>query len=85
MSMNIKSEQAHQLARELAQRTGESLTQAVTVALQERLERVGGHRPKKATAEELMALGRAFAAQMPESFRHEDFNGFLYDEWGLPK
>ena len=39
MSLNIKNEEAHQLARELVQLTGETMTGAVTVALRERLER----------------------------------------------
>ncbi len=40
MALSIKSVEADQLARELAAETGESLTTAVTLALQERLARV---------------------------------------------
>ena len=40
MSLNIKNPEAHKLARELAECTGESLTEAVTLALRERLERI---------------------------------------------
>jgi antitoxin VapB len=39
MTLNIKSDEADRLARELADRTGETLTQAVITALRERLER----------------------------------------------
>ena len=39
MSLNIKNEETYQLARELANLTGETMTGAVTVALRERLER----------------------------------------------
>ncbi len=39
MALSIKSEDADRLARDLAAVTGESITQAVTVALAERLER----------------------------------------------
>ena len=39
MSLNIKNEETHQLARELVALTGETMTGAVTVALRERLER----------------------------------------------
>ena len=39
MALSIKSEEADRLARDLAATTGESLTDAVTVALRERLER----------------------------------------------
>jgi antitoxin VapB len=37
--LSIKNEEAHKLAAELAKLTGESLTLAVTLALQERLAR----------------------------------------------
>lgn len=40
MALSIKSEAADLLARELAAETGESLTTAVTLALEERLARV---------------------------------------------
>ena len=40
VALSIKTEEADALARELAARTHESLTEAVTVALRERLERI---------------------------------------------
>jgi len=39
MALSIKTDEADRLARELAKLTGESLTDAVTVALRERLAR----------------------------------------------
>ncbi len=39
MALSIKSDEADRLARELAAATGESLTRAVVVALEERLDR----------------------------------------------
>jgi antitoxin VapB len=42
MALSIKTEEADRLARELAEATHETLTEAVTVALRERLERVRG-------------------------------------------
>jgi antitoxin VapB len=39
MTLHIKDEKADRLARELAQATGETLTEAVTRALEERLGR----------------------------------------------
>ena len=44
MPLNIKDERAHALARELAAATGESMTEAVRVALEERLQRVAARR-----------------------------------------
>lgn len=40
MALSIKTDEADRLARELAAETHESLTEAVTTALRERLERV---------------------------------------------
>lgn len=40
MALSIKTEEADRLARQLAAATRESLTQAVTTALRERLDRV---------------------------------------------
>ena len=37
MALNIKSDEAHRLARELAETTGSSLTEAVTAALRRTL------------------------------------------------
>lgn len=39
MALSVKNEEADRLARELAETTGESITEAVLVALRERLER----------------------------------------------
>jgi antitoxin VapB len=39
MALSIKTEEADRLARRLSKLTGESLTEAVTTALRERLER----------------------------------------------
>jgi antitoxin VapB len=35
MSLNVKDERAHRLAREVADLTGESMTEAVTIALRD--------------------------------------------------
>jgi len=40
MALNIKSDRADHLARRVAQQTGETITQAVIVALEERLQRL---------------------------------------------
>jgi antitoxin VapB len=84
MSLNIKDEKTHRLARQLARLTGESMTTAVQHALEERLERV--RQPlKKGMAERLLEIGRDCAAHLKEPFRSIDHGDFLYDEKGLPK
>ena len=83
MGLNIKNEKTHRLAKSLAEETGESVTQAVTVAVQERLARVREKRKRKNLAAELMAIGERFAKRMKgPPINHDEF---LYDERGLPK
>ena len=83
MSMNIKSDEAHRLARELAALTGESVTAAVTVAVRERLSRVRVERAG-GLAERLVQIGREAAAHMTEPFLSTEHGELLYDEQGLP-
>ena len=87
MAMNIKSAEAEQLTRELAQATGESLTTAVTVAVRERLDRVraSGVAPSaEQRAERILALGEQIAARLTGPFATADHGDLLYDERGLP-
>jgi antitoxin VapB len=44
MALNIKNRRAEDLASEVARETGESMTQAVIRALEERLERLRGRK-----------------------------------------
>ena len=83
MTMNIKNPETHRLATELAKLTGETLTQAVTEALRERLERVSRQR-RKATTAELLAIGRRCAAHLHTPATSVEHAALLYDELGLP-
>ena len=83
MSLNIKSEEAHRLARELARLTSESMTTAVTEALRERLDRL--RRAEPGLADRLLAIGRDCAARLKEPYRSTDHGELLYDERGLPR
>jgi antitoxin VapB len=84
MSLNIKNEDAHRLARELAALTGESMTVAITEALRERIERLRRSR-KHGLSERLLAIGRDCAAHLKEPYRSIDHAELLYDERGLPR
>ena len=55
MALNIKSAETDRLARELAALTGESITEAVTKALEMRLEKAR-HEPDHLRRERLRAL-----------------------------
>jgi antitoxin VapB len=84
MGLNLKNDEAHQLARELAALTGESLTAAVTVAVRERLERIRA-RKRGSLANRLLAIGKDCAPRLKEPFRTIDHGDLLYDERGLPR
>ncbi len=81
--LNIKDPEAHQLARKIAEQTGETMTRAVTEALRERLARLSNTRKPKTTAQELLAIGRRCAATLKQ--KPVDHAALLYDEHGLPK
>jgi antitoxin VapB len=86
MSLNIKNPEAHELAKELAELTGESMTDAVVVALRERLRRVrNSDEHVHARKEAILAMGREIASRMSEETRTMDINEYLYDERGLPR
>lgn len=84
MGLNIDTEEAHRLAEELARVTGESITDAVTTALRERLERVRAGKPQS-LSEELLAIGRECAPLWKEPYRSIEHGDLLYDENGMPK
>jgi len=82
MAFTINNPEADRLAHELAAVTGESLTEAVTTALRERL--VAVRKPKKRVPS--MARIReiqAFVASLPDR-DNRTLEEILYDEDGLP-
>jgi antitoxin VapB len=84
MSLNIKSEETHRLAQELARLTAESMTAAVTQAIRERLDRVRRERAV-GLADRLLAIGKDCAAHLKQPFRTVDHGDLLYDERGFPR
>ena len=85
MSLNIKNEEACQLAGELARLTGETMTGAITVALRERLDREKRRRDVDARTQELLAIGKRCAKLVGEGASSLEHGDLLYDERGLPK
>ena len=85
MHINIKSDEAHRMARELAQLTGESLSQAVTTAIEQRLarERDRRRRARGGLGGRLRALADECAALPLLDGRPAD--EILYDAYGLAK
>ncbi|MGD0107753.1 MAG: type II toxin-antitoxin system VapB family antitoxin [Rhodopila sp.] len=65
MALSIKTAEADELARSLAQLTGESTTEAVTIALRERLAR---ERARRETAATLPARLTALSSQLRAAY-----------------
>lgn len=93
MALNIKDDEIHSMARELADLQGSSLTEAVRTALAHELE----HRKSTLEAEQrarfqaLMEISERFSAlpDMPDAppitpDRPASDHSWLYDENGLP-
>lgn len=83
MALNIKNEETHRLATELARLTGVSITDAVTEALKERLDRLEVNR--QARYERLMWIVNDCASRMSPELKALDHGEYLYGEDGLPR
>jgi antitoxin VapB len=81
MALNIKNAETYRLIRELADATGESMTEAVTTAVRERLERVRND----FDPDDIMELAREIRQRLPADFFDVEHGDLLYDEDGLPK
>jgi antitoxin VapB len=83
MALSIKDPEADRLARELAARTGETLTEAVVVALRERLARQTGRNRATPLRDELAAIRRR-CASLPIVDDRTAEEILDYDDRGLP-
>lgn len=82
MALNIKNDEAHRLARELAEATGESMTEAVVTALQDRLEAVRRAKRAGGVMTEVARIQR-FVASLPDLDTRSPDELLGYDENGL--
>jgi antitoxin VapB len=84
MALNIKDDQTDLLARQVAKAAGESLTEAIRISLQERLERLTGKRRASTREEKLREiLQRVDSLPRLDDRTEDEILG--YDENGLPK
>ena len=85
MALSIQDPDADRLARALAQRTGETLTEAVIKALRERLEReLRKDESTERLIEDVMDIGRRCAAlPLLDPRRPDEILGYNKD--GLPR
>ncbi|MEM9953631.1 MAG: type II toxin-antitoxin system VapB family antitoxin [Chloroflexota bacterium] len=83
MELSIKNPQAHRLARELAQLTGQSMTKAVIQALEAEIARKQPHHSVADRRAILHDIRRQCAAELPKGLSSDIIND-LYDDDGLP-
>jgi antitoxin VapB len=84
MALNIKNPEADELARQLAERTGRTITDVVVVALREAFAREMGRARPRSLRDELLEIGRRCAALPDQDQRSaEEILGF--DEIGVPR
>ena len=82
MALSIKTEEADRLARELAAETHESLTDAVTIALRERLERVRSARRGDVVSRLERLAAELATFPVADDRTSDEIIG--YDEHGVP-
>ena len=83
MSLHIQHPEASQLAEELSKLTGEPMSEAVVIALRERIER-------QVEIQEMLKQSKAVTDRVakminPDGLSAVEHGDFLYDEKGLPK
>jgi antitoxin VapB len=84
MPLSIKSLETERLVREIAARTGESLTGAIQAALEERLERLNREQRSRNLMSQLEEiLHRVDRLPVLDSRTADEIVG--YDEHGLPR
>ena len=83
MALNIKDSETDRLARLLARETGESITVAARVAIEERLTRVRAARTRAVEVDELRQIVERGRARRTLDERPVD-EILGYDENGLP-
>lgn len=84
MALSIKNPETEQLARQLAQATGETITEAIQKSLSERLERLHRLRQQRQTEARLEdIIQRLRALPVLDKRSADEIVG--YDEHGIPR
>jgi len=84
MAINIRDRKTEKLARELAAETGETMTQAINQALEERLERLRGRSTAPDLVEEILKISKRCSA-IPERAQRSADEILGYDSVGVPQ
>ena len=84
MALSIRNPKAEKLARELAAESGENITQAITRALEERLQRLRGRSAAIDLAEEIMKISRR-CSKIPDQDQRSPDEILGYGSKGVPE
>ena len=84
MALNIRNPETERLASEVARRTGETKTEAVTEALRQRLARLRRRHSTPRLADELEAIAD-HCARLPVLDTRTPDEILAYDDRGLPR
>ena len=84
MALSIRNPKAEKLARELAAESGENITQAITHALEERLERIRGRAIAVDLAEEIMKISKR-CSEIPDRDQRSPEEILGYGSIGVPQ
>lgn len=77
MALSIKTEEADKLARELSRLTGETMTDAITRAMRERLERL---RAEQEASSDYVARMKAFVRERADRYDRRPVTKREWDE-----
>lgn len=84
MGICIRNARAEQLARELVTLSGESLTQAIILALEERLEQLKARRAAATLTQQILRISQTCSA-LPDLGPSNPDEILNYDSRGIPK
>ena len=83
MALSIRNPKAEKLAREVAAESGETITQAITNALEERLERLRGRSTTTDFLEEILKISKRCSV-IPDQDPRSAEEILSYDSIGVP-
>jgi antitoxin VapB len=84
MALSIRNAKTEKLARELAAESGETITQAINQALEERLERLRGRSTAPDLVEEILKISKRCRA-IPDRDQRSADEILGYDSVGVPQ
>ena len=84
MALSIRNPKTEKLAREIAAESGETITQAITLALEERLQRLRGRSTTTDLAEEILKISKRCSA-IPDRDKRPADEILGYDATGVPE